>query len=188
MRITGGELRSRRIETSHLRGVRPTTDRVRESLFNIIEHAVVLEDATVLDMFGGSGILSFESLSRGARACYCVEKHRGNAKSIAKAAQTLNLQDTLTVLCKDATKIVSNDIDSPLSLAFLDPPYSSAVLDAALRVLPTLAWTNDHMIVVEHSPQHFFQIPSQLVQEDQRGYGDTTLTFFSVLSNSAAST
>ncbi len=123
MRIVGGELSGRRFEPPAKGPARPTTDRAREGLFNILAHLFPLENARVLDLFAGSGGVSYESLSRGAAAVVAVEQHRASADFIKKTAATFGMAGRLTVHTADVFKFLSRATGSTFDLVFADPPY-----------------------------------------------------------------
>lgn len=169
MRITGGELRGRRLPAPP-RGVRPTTDRVREALFSILGQD--LEGVRVLDAFAGSGVLSFEALSRGAASATLVEQNRTTAAWIRSQARTLGLEAAIRVVVGRSPKRVPA---GRWDLAFLDPPYE---LDPG----PTLAAVAPRVtgrVVVEHDPaREPPDAPEHFVLETTRTYGSTALSLY----------
>lgn len=127
IRIIGGDLRSRKIDFPTITGLRPTSDRVRETLFNWIQ--MDLAGNTCLDLFAGSGALGIESLSRGAASVSFVEADRVAANSIQENLKRLNLNEG-HVICSDALKWIDNQ-GSPVKkydVVFLDPPFSSNII------------------------------------------------------------
>ena len=177
MRIIGGAWRGRRLASvgtgdtnAHLR---PTTDRVRESLFNVLlsgRFGDPISDARVLDVFAGTGALGLEALSRGAAEAVFLENGR-KAQSI--------LQDNLRLLNANG-RIISRDArrpgpspGTPFNLLFLDPPYGKELGEAALGALQS--WLAQKALVVweESAPP---SIPDWLERLDQRRYGETTIT------------
>lgn len=135
LRIIGGHWRSRLIEFAAGEGVRPTPDRVRQTLFDWLAPRV--EGAAVLDLFAGSGVLGFEALSRGAgRACF-VERGAAQAEAIGAALRRLAAQDRATVFRADALRwLGERATDERFDIVFLDPPYSSSLLEPVLAALP----------------------------------------------------
>lgn len=150
IRIIGGFLKGRKLEVIDLEGLRPTTDRARETVFNWIGHQV--EGASVLDLFAGSGALGLESYSRGATHVVLVEKDPHNAALLKTACQALPLlpqlkaQDRGSVADKAASAIQVHQGDAlaflqqcpqgqGFDLIFLDPPFASDLLEPAIKLL-----------------------------------------------------
>jgi 16S rRNA (guanine966-N2)-methyltransferase len=178
MRIIAGRFRGRALTPlgkgdagAHLR---PTPDRVRESLFSILAARGVLDGARVLDLFAGTGALGFESLSRGADHVTFVENGRTGAGLIQRNAKLLGVEDTSHLLRMDATKLAANTAP-PADLVFLDPPYGKGLGARALGAAKTANWiAPDALIVWEESgPQ---AAPDGFEMIDIRRFGDTTLT------------
>lgn len=154
--------------------LRPTSDRVRESLFSMLTHYGVIEGARVLDLFAGTGALSLEALSRGAQQAVMVENGRVAQKLIAQNLDKLRIQDQVQVLRRDATK-VSEWADVPFDLVFLDPPYGRQMGQKALAVAQTGGWlAKGAMIVWEEAAP--MQAPPGFILDDHRKYGDTYVT------------
>lgn len=136
IRITGGEWRSRLIQVPEIRGLpelRPTPDRVRETLFNWLGHD--LDGLACLDLFAGSGILGLEAASRGGAPVVLVEHDRRAFQSLQKQVATFACE-RIDTLCVDALKFVPV---APFDLVFLDPPYRQGWLDRIAPRLPLLA-------------------------------------------------
>lgn len=121
MRVVAGELRGRRIEGPRGEATRPTTDKVREAVFNALSSMDVLDGARVVDLFAGSGALGIEALSRGAAHCVFVERDRDALANIKKNIEALNLHHRCEVLARDAMGVLDTMVDVDLVLA--DPPY-----------------------------------------------------------------
>lgn len=176
MRIIGGEWRGRRLAAvgkgdaaAHLR---PTTDRVRESIFNLLingGHGDPITDARVLDVFAGTGALGLEALSRGAAAATFVEQGR---KSLTILRENIALLEAKAhVITRDARRPGQG---TPHDLIFLDPPYGTGLGALAITALRTNGWiAPDALIVWEDSAPPRLE---GLTQVDQRKYGDTTVT------------
>ena len=136
VRIIGGSLRSRKIAFPDAEGLRPTTDRIRETLFNWLQFD--LQGKHCLDLFAGSGVLGIEALSRGAASCLFIEKNSTAANSIAKNLKLLGL-DSGEVCCTDALRWFSSASNSSrkFDLIFVDPPFSSNSLQDFILALET---------------------------------------------------
>ena len=182
MRIVGGTHGGVRLAAlgkgdagAHLR---PTPDRVRESLFSMLVHRGVVEGARVIDLFAGTGALGFEALSRGAGTAVFVENGRTGQRLIAENAAKLRVQDRVTLLRGDATRLGAVP-GGPFDLVFLDPPYGKGLGERALAGLlaggalasgATVAWE-------ESAPM---AAPDGFARLDHRRFGDTHVTLLEV--------
>ena len=180
MRIISGKNRGLRLADvcqgdlgAHLR---PTTDRVRESLFNILQNWLNFKGLMVLDLFAGTGALGLEALSRGAQHATFVENGRIGQKLIQQNIALLKASDRSTLLTQDATKLTHG---APCDLVFLDPPYGKSLGQRALVNALEHGWiTPDTLIVFEEVT---IMTPKGFVVEDTRKFGGTTLTLLSPL-------
>ena len=178
MRIIAGQNRGLRLAavgkgdaTAHLR---PTTDRVRESLFNILQNYLDFKGLNVLDLFAGTGALAFEAISRGAAQATLVENGHAGQKLIRENMTLLRCSDRCKLLSQDATKIGSG---SQCDLIFIDPPYGKALGEKALLQAMAQRWiAPDALIVFEEATN---VEPDGFSVEDTRRYGGTTITLLS---------
>lgn len=161
LRIIGGEWRSRVIAFVAGEGVRPTPDRVRQTLFDWLAPRV--EGATCLDLFAGSGALGLEALSRGARRNCFVEQGAAQCAAIRIALEQLQAQARASLICSDALRWAANEArqSAPerFDLVFLDPPYARELLQTALVLLPPLLKT-DNRIYIEWPGDARPQLPA----------------------------
>jgi len=153
LRIVSGEFRGKALVAPTGQATRPTSDRARESIFNILEHAPWAQgvrDARVIDLFAGSGALGFEALSRGAAFCLFVETDEAARGAIRDNVDALGLFGRTRVHRRDATDLgVRPGADGPaFKLAFLDPPYAKGLGEAALGKLAAGAWLAPGALVV----------------------------------------
>lgn len=176
MRIIGGTLKGRIIEPPLHYKARPTTDYAREGLFNILDNEYEFADLKVLDLFGGTGAISFEFASRGASRVYCVEMQRENAAFIRSEARRLGLDNVVTVRDNvfDFLPVCREKFD----IIFADPPYA---LDG-LELIPDKVLSRDILhpgcyFILEHGGAHSFADHPHFVKE--RSYGRVHFTFFS---------
>jgi 16S rRNA (guanine(966)-N(2))-methyltransferase RsmD len=171
MRITGGNLKGIRPGTGFAAHVRPTTDFVREALFNKLQHGVGLENATVLDLFSGSGIMALEFLSRGGESVTSVDRDVKNIlfQKGVKAKYNLNHWN---IIKSDVARFLA--VDNQLyDVVFADPPYDmQGVNQLPAMVLPRL--NSEGIFLLEHKPGIEFAIPPNEV----RNYGSTTCSIF----------
>ena len=145
MRIVSGSFRGRALAAPQGQATRPTSDRARQAIFNILEHAAWspgVRDARVIDLFAGSGALGFEALSRGAAFCLFVETDEAARGAIRENVEAMGLFGATRVHRRDATDLgVRPGADGPaFDLAFLDPPYASGLGEAALGKLAAGGW------------------------------------------------
>ncbi|MEW6766325.1 MAG: 16S rRNA (guanine(966)-N(2))-methyltransferase RsmD [Pseudomonadota bacterium] len=150
VRIIGGEHKRRQLKVLDRPGLRPTPDRVRETLFNWL--APVLPGARVLDLFAGSGVLGLEALSRGAAGCDLVEKDGGAARLIGDNLAMLRLEARGKAHNLDAMAFLRRKPELPYDLVFLDPPYASDLLGKALTALAAPGWLAEEARVYVELP------------------------------------
>jgi len=138
LRIIGGEWRSRILSFADADGLRPTTDRVRETLFNWLRDDIA--GAHCLDLFSGSGALAFEALSRGAAKCWMIEKSAPAAALLKRNAALLEADQRAQIVQADALRWLGQQPASPFDVVFLDPPFASELLQRALDLLIDHQW------------------------------------------------
>jgi len=183
MRITGGTHRSRAIRAPRGPATRPTSDRVREALFGILESAGVVRGARVLDLYAGTGALGLEALSRGAVRAILVESSREALAAARDNVASLGLGGLARVLAADARDAVRRlEGERPFDLVLADPPWALVDTGEALRVLGDLARSpllaEDSLVVLEHSSRTPPPEVEGLSKEQERRYGDAALTFY----------
>src|ERR1700748_1796826 len=142
MRVVGGAVNTRNLASPSSRDIRPTADRLRESLFNILIHAYdnPIEDARVLDLFAGTGALGIEAISRGAKFTLFVDNGT-EARALLRAnVEALGLGGVTKVFLRDATDLAPAHPVEPFSLVFLDPPYGRGLGEKALTSLRDGGW------------------------------------------------
>jgi 16S rRNA (guanine966-N2)-methyltransferase len=179
MRIVGGRLRGRALLTPTSQAIRPTADRLRESLFNILAHAYgdSVEGARVLDLFAGTGALGLEALSRGAAFVLFVDDGAEARALIRQNVETLGAAGVTRIFRRDATKLGDVHPNDPFSLVFLDPPYGKGLAEPALVSARAGGWlTPDALIVVEEK-KGAFVAPEGFEEIERRDYDDTEFVF-----------
>jgi len=181
MRIVAGKHRGRRIAAPPGDAVRPTSERAREALFNILAHgrfapAHVFEDARVLDVFAGTGAFGLEALSRGARFATFIEKDRAAREALAANIKTLGESGRTRLLAVDATR--PPRADGPYNLVFLDPPYRSGLAAPALEALARTGWLSpEALVIVELPAKSDLEPPAGFETLEERRYGAGRLVF-----------
>jgi len=154
VRIIAGQWRSRRLPIQDLEGLRPTTDRVRETLFNWLANDIV--NARVLDCFGGSGALALEALSRYASFAQIIELQRGAAIQLRENLQTLKC-DKAEVLNADTLVVLQKGCAQGFDVVFIDPPFRKGLAEKTIQLLDTQGWLNDGALI-------YVEIESELTQ------------------------
>ena len=141
MRVVGGRLKGRTLASPSTQQIRPTADRLRESLFNILAHAYgdPITDARVLDLFAGTGALGIEAVSRGAKFTLFVDNGAESRALLRNNVEALGLGGVTKVYRRDATQLGPAHPMEPFTLAFLDPPYGKGLAEKALASLRTRA-------------------------------------------------
>ena len=181
MRIVGGKLKGRPLHAPAGRATRPTSDRVREAVFNVLAHGIEgfdLAEARILDLFAGTGALGLEALSRGARFALFVDEAAAARAAIRRNAETLDVTGQVKIWRRDATKLGPCAPLAPFRLAFIDPPYGRGFGETALAQLIAGGWlAPGAVIVVEDSDRTTVEAPYGLDLLDSRIYGDTQVLF-----------
>jgi 16S rRNA (guanine966-N2)-methyltransferase len=134
VRIIGGRWRGTRLPVAEMAGLRPTSDRARETLFNWLQPA--LPGARVLDLFAGSGALGLESLSRGAREAVLVERDRAAAESLRQVVARLHAQAEAQVVAADAHAFLRTPLQGRFDIVFVDPPFAAGLWPQVFAALP----------------------------------------------------
>lgn len=179
MRITAGSHRGRLLKVPPGTAVRPTTDKVRQAIFNILLAYDLPPQAAVLDVFCGSGSLGLEALSRGAGQVAFVEKNPEHIKYVRDNARALGFSDRCCFLQKAAPDIGTRPPEvTPAALVFLDPPYRMDLLTATLDRLVQGGWMAPGAVIVAEHENHAPCVwPPSCPLVDQRRYGDTQVSF-----------
>jgi 16S rRNA (guanine966-N2)-methyltransferase len=180
MRIVGGRLRGRALAGPRSQSIRPTADRLRESLFNILIHAYgdPVTGARVLDLFAGAGALGIEALSRGAAFAQFVDNSAEARALVRENVAALGLGGVTRILRRDATKLGHAQIHQPCSLVFLDPPYGQGLAQEALASARSGGWLcPDALVVVEEAVSGKFMAPEGFKELERRCYDDSEMIF-----------
>jgi 16S rRNA (guanine966-N2)-methyltransferase len=180
MRIVGGRFRSRPLAAPRSSSIRPTGDRLRESLFNILEHAYGLptQETRVLDLFAGTGALGLEAISRGAAAALFVETGVEARALIRQNVEALGLTGATRLLRRDATSLGGAGTIAPFDLVFCDPPYGKGFGERALASAAEGGWLAEAAVcVLEERADVEVRLPPSLAAIDRRITGDSQLIF-----------
>ncbi|MFU8785245.1 16S rRNA (guanine(966)-N(2))-methyltransferase RsmD [Aliidiomarina sp.] len=178
IRIIGGQWRGRKLPVADLPGLRPTTDRVKETLFNWLQFE--LRDARVLDVFAGTGSLGFEALSRGARELVMIEKANQAARQLQQNVATLAAADRATVICADALATLHGTIGT-FNLVLLDPPFNQALLQPCIDQLAAgNLVANQGWVYIECEQQLTFTTPANWRLHREKTAGQVAYRLYQV--------
>jgi 16S rRNA (guanine(966)-N(2))-methyltransferase RsmD len=186
VRVIAGTARGRRLHTPKGLSVRPTSDKVKEALFNILAGLLgPLEDCAVLDIFAGTGNLGIEALSRGARRAVFVDSSRDSTSLISKNLALTGCTDRGRVFLKDfssALKLLES-AGEVFQLIFLDPPYQKGLIERCLDQLGTSSLVDEDTVVVAEfsSRENIADCHGRLRRIDARVYGDTAVAIFTTM-------
>lgn len=178
MRVIAGLARGKRLKTAEGLSVRPTADRVKESIFNIIQFEV--EDRHVLDLFAGSGGLGIEALSRGAADCTFVDASSEAIQVIKENVAACGFNDRCKIKKDNYDSFVANYNGEPFDLVFLDPPYSKGMVSHAISVLLTCDILSDRVIIMAESDRED-ELPEKVGPIEQKKtycYGKTKVSIY----------
>ncbi|SRR5579885_1188366 len=178
MRIVGGQFRGRTLKSPSSNAIRPTSDKLRESIFNILAHAYgdPVTGARVLDLFAGTGALGLEALSRGAKFALFVDEG-AEARGIIRAnIEMLSLMGVTKIFRRDASKMGEAGTLAPFDLAFCDPPYGKGFAEQSLASLREGKWLSPSaLLVVEEAAKSGFKTPAGFEELERREYGDSEI-------------
>jgi 16S rRNA (guanine966-N2)-methyltransferase len=179
MRIVAGRFKGARIEAPKGLATRPTSDKVRQALFNVLEHGtpqVDFDGRRVLDLFAGSGALGLEALSRGARFCLFIEESAAARGAIRRNVEALQLTGATKIWRRDATKLGPAGNLPPFDLVFCDPPYGKGLGERALAAAVEGSWLVPGAIAVwEERAGQGLALPAPFECLDVRAHGDTQI-------------
>jgi len=180
MRVVGGRLRGRPLVGPKSQAIRPTADRLRESLFNVLVHAYgdPIGGARVLDLFAGTGALGIEALSRGAAFALFVDESAEARALLRENVTALGLGGVSRIFRRDAARLGPAHPVEPFALAFLDPPYGQNLAAKALASAREGGWlVPDALILVEEATESQFAAPEGFTELERRAYDDTQIIF-----------
>jgi 16S rRNA (guanine966-N2)-methyltransferase len=187
MRIVAGTFRGRSLVAPKGQSTRPTADRTRQALFNVLEHAPwapSLDGRRVIDLFAGSGALGLEAISRGAAFCLFLDRSAAAREAIAANVEALKLTDRVRIDRRDAAALSARTSadGAPFDLVFLDPPYAQGLGEAALARLVIGDWlTPQAVVALERGQRDLAPIPDGFSLLDERTWGAARVSFLSPL-------
>ncbi len=180
MRIVGGDFRGRPLATPRSHDIRPTTDRTREAVFNVLAHRFGdrVSGARILDLFAGTGALGLEALSRGGAYCMFIEESAEGRGLIRTNVEAFGLTGRTKIFRRDATNLGDAGTIQPFGLLFADPPYGKGLGEHALLSAGSGGWlVPGALCVVEETAAVPFGPVDGFEVLDERGYGETVIRF-----------
>jgi 16S rRNA (guanine966-N2)-methyltransferase len=180
MRIVSGKFKGRRLHAPSSQAIRPTSDRLRETLFNVLLHSFddCIKGARVLDLFAGTGALGIEALSRGANFCLFVDQNAEARGLIRANIEALELTGVTKLFKRDATTLGNVGTIDPFDLVFCDPPYGKGWGERALESAKDGGWLKKTaLLILEEEKNAPLALTSQFKIVDRRIAGDTQLVF-----------
>jgi len=180
MRIVGGRWRGRSLSGPKSDAIRPTSDRLRETIFNVLAHGYgdPVEGARVIDLFAGTGAMGIEALSRGAAFCLFVEEGAQARGLIRENVEALGLGGATRLFRRDATRMGAAGQNPPASLVFCDPPYGKDLAPRALKSCADGGWLSPGaLVVVEEAQGAGVALPDGFEELERRDYGETKVLF-----------
>lgn len=179
MRIVGGRLGGRRFSPPATIPARPTTDLAREGLFNTLNNLIDFEGCNALELFAGTGSVSYELISRGAATVTMVEQDAASVIFIKKTAQDFGITEQMKIIRGDAIQVLQTAA-SPFDFIFADPPYSFPLMDQLPQlIIDRRLLGEDGIFVLEHDYRHGYAQHPHFLRSKK--YGDTIFTFFASL-------
>jgi 16S rRNA (guanine966-N2)-methyltransferase len=178
MRIVGGKFKGHGLQGPRGKATRPTSDRIREAIFNVLAHGVgfSIEGARVLDLFAGTGAMGLEALSRGARFCQFVDDAAEARGVIRRNADALGIIGQCKIWRRDATRLGPAAPQAGFDLVFADPPYNKGLGTKALASLVDGQWLNNGaVVIIEEAERAELGCPPDLTEIDRRVYGETQI-------------
>lgn len=182
MRITAGRLKGRILAAPEGMDLRPTSDKVRQAIFNVLEHhnfgnSFSIEGARVIDLFAGTGALGIEALSRGARYALLIDNAAKNRAYLRRNIEAMNLTGVTKIWRRDGTDLGRHN-GAPFDLAFLDPPYRKGLVAPALTALCSGGWLRSQaIVVVETAADEIIPSTDEFERLNERTYGETKIGF-----------
>jgi len=176
MRIITGKLKGRKLSVPENVELRPTSDRAKEGIFNVIQARRYIEDAVVLDLFSGTGNLGFEAISRGARSAVMVDVSPVAIKHIEKSASTFGVTNQITAITMDAEAFLKKN-SGKFDLIFCDPPYDHPFIPESIDIILNEGWLDEGgWYILEHDVRHLFHNHPNCVFT--KPYGRTIVSIF----------
>tara|TARA_B100000029_G_scaffold476009_1_gene519793 strand:- start:9093 stop:9665 length:573 start_codon:yes stop_codon:yes gene_type:complete len=189
MRIISGKFRGQKLTKFKKVGIRPTTDKTRESIFNVVTSYLQINKKgtdlpfkgfNVLDIFAGTGALGFEAISRGAENVTFIEKSRDNLSVLYKNADHLNVKEKVKIIKKSIKKV--KKINEKFDLIFMDPPYELNMMfeETLKKILDFKIIKKNSLLILEHAKKQKIIIPNEFIIIKKKNYGNSGITLIKI--------
>ena len=176
MRIISGEKKGTRLFSLKKRKIRPTSDKVKGAIFNVL---VSVEDKKILDLFAGSGALGIEALSRGAEQVVFVDSSFNSLDLVRKNLEKLEFRDKSRLIKKNVLRFLKSESEGRFDLILVDPPYGKGLCQKVLEILSEKEFLNAKgVLVIEHHKKEKIEKVGNFILLQERKYGDTVVSFF----------
>ena len=177
LRIISGQFKGRRLDAPDGPQIRPTSNRLRERIFSILQSRVgSLEGLSVADIFAGTGAMGIEAVSRGAAKAWFVEKHEDSLELLRGNLEKIGIAGLVRVIAADARQLPK--ADEAFNILFLDPPYRRRLAEPTLTSLVECGWTgNESLVIVEIAADDRFDLPDGFRMVDERQQGNNRVVF-----------
>ncbi len=175
MKIISGNLKGRKIDNYDIEGTRPTQDRVKESLFGIIQNKI--KNSVFLDLFGGSGSIAFEAISNGAKKVYCIDKNRVCINNIKELSNKFNL-DNIIIINSDYFVFLESCVKNSIyfDIIYIDPPYNMKIINNIIKyIIDNKLIFNNGLIIAETDDKYISDYEDFKIYKIKK-YGSTYLT------------
>lgn len=180
MRIVGGIHRSRKLESPKSEAIRPTSDKIRGALFNILGSRGLVEEAVVIDAFCGTGALGLEALSQGAKQAIFIDKSKNSINICKNNIKNLHLEDKSTLIFQDSTRMKLNPASMPKAdLVFIDPPYRKNLVEKSVLSLQENNWLAENCFFVIETAKDEEITLNNIKMLQEKTYGDTKISIAS---------
>lgn len=182
MRIITGKARGSKLISPPTIETRPTLDRIKEAMFNILSNKIIIEDSIVLDLFAGTGSLGLEAASRGAIKCHLIDKGMETFPCLKQNVDKLHFGDICTIYNKDSYEMLEdfNKYNEKFNLIFIDPPYAKEMIPPAIETIDeyNLLIENGLIVTKIDTKETIYQGSSNIKLIESRKYGNTTVCFY----------
>jgi 16S rRNA (guanine(966)-N(2))-methyltransferase RsmD len=178
MRVIAGLYKGRQLKPARHLDIRPATDRVKETIFNVLQARIDFEDIKVLDLFAGTGSLGIESASRGANSVILIDNFKESIELINTNIELLKCGDVCKTLKTDALRFIETSKEK-FNLIFADPPYAyEMTITIPKKIFSNKILNDNGFLIIEHQRNLSFELTNDFVETIKKEFGNTTVTFF----------
>lgn len=178
MRVISGLYKGRQLKPARHLDIRPATDRVKETIFNVLQARIDFEDITVLDLFAGTGSLGIEAASRGAKKVILIDDSQESIELINTNIELLKCGDICKTIDTDALRFIETTKEK-FDLIFADPPYAYDITPAIpKKIFSNTILKDNGFLIIEHQRNLSFELTDDFVETIKKEFGNTTVTFF----------